>query len=452
MAAPAGLTAPGARTETPYSTRDTSPVAPPPGFGYRWSIVALLFFATTINYVDRQVLGILAPTLQRELGWSEVDYGAIVSWFSLAYGFGLLGMGRLLDRIGVRRGLAFGVAAWSVAAMAHALGRTAGGFSIARAALGLGEAANFPGAVKSVAEWFPKRERALATGIFNAGSNVGAILAPLLVPFIALNWGWRWAFIVTGALGFVWLAAWLAMYRAPERHPRLSAEELAYIRSDPAEGGGRVSWLRLLGHRQTWAFVLGKCMTDPVWLFYLFWLPKFLDGSWGVKLAALAAPLIAIYVVADVGSVFGGWFSSALIARGWSVNRGRKTAMFVAALLIVPTALAPSAKSLWVAVAIVSVAAAAHQWWSANLFTLVSDLFPRRAVGSVVGIGGFCGAMVAMASQRATGRLLEATGGDYHAIFAVCGFAYLAAFLLVHLLVPRMEPARLDDPPRNEES
>ena len=434
---------------SPLESRPTaSPIPddpkPPPGFGFRWTIVALLFAATTINYIDRQVLGLLAPTLQRELGWSEAQYGDIVSWFSLAYGIGLLGVGRLLDRIGVRRGLAFGVVAWSLAAAGHALGRTAGAFSVARAALGIGESANFPAAIKSVAEWFPRRERALATGIFNAGSNVGAIVAPLLVPWIAITWGWQWAFIATGALGFVWLAFWLVFYREPERHPRVSAAELAYIRSDPPEGEGRVPWLRLLGHRQTWAFVLGKSMTDPVWLFYLFWLPKFLDAQWGVKLAAVAAPLITIYLVADVGSVAGGWLSSALIARGWSVNRGRKTAMLIAALMIVPTMFAPFATSLWVAVVVVSVAAAAHQWWSANLFTLVSDLFPRRAVGSVVGIGGFCGAMVAMASQRGTGRLLDATHGDYRPIFLVCGLAYGAAWLVVHALVPRMEPAKID--------
>jgi ACS family hexuronate transporter-like MFS transporter len=418
---------------------------PPPGFGLRWTIVALLFAATTINYVDRSVLGLLAPTLQRDLGWTETQYGAIVSWFTLAYGIGLLGMGRVLDRIGVRKGFSFGVVVWSLAAMGHALGRTVGAFSFARAALGLGEAANFPGAVKTVAEWFPRRERALATGVFNAGSNVGAILAPLLVPWIDRTWGWRWAFIATGALGFVWLVAWLAVYREPERHPRLSAAELAYIRSDPVERSEAIPWARLLRHRQTWAFVIGKSMTDPVWLFYLFWLPKFLDARWGVKLGALALPLIAIYLVADVGSVGGGWLSSRLIARGRTVNRGRKTAMLIAALLIVPTMFAPSANSLWVAVALVSVAAAAHQAWSANLFTLVSDLFPRRAVGSVVGIGGFCGAMVAMASQRATGRLLDLTHGDYHAIFIVCGLAYVAAWLAVHALVPRLEPASVDD-------
>ena len=444
IAEPATLPDETAATGSLAEPARAADVMPPPGFGLRWTIVALLFAATTINYVDRQVLGLLAPTLQRDLGWTETQYGAIVSWFSLAYGFGLLGMGRVLDRIGVRKGFSFGIVVWSLAAMGHALGRTAGAFSVARAALGLGEAANFPGAVKTVAEWFPRRERALATGVFNAGSNVGAILAPLLVPFIALHFGWRWAFIATGALGFVWLAVWLAVYREPERHPHLAAAELAYIRSDPPEQTGSIPWARLLRHRQTWAFVVGKCMTDPVWLFYLFWLPKFLDARWGVKLGALAAPLIAIYLVADVGSVGGGWLSSRLIARGWSVNRGRKAAMLIAALLIVPTMFAPSAGSLWVAVALVSVAAAAHQAWSANLFTLVSDLFPRRAVGSVVGIGGFCGAMVAMASQRATGRLLDASHGDYRAIFVVCGLAYVAAWLLVHLLVPRLEPARVD--------
>jgi ACS family hexuronate transporter-like MFS transporter len=307
--------------------------------------------------------------------------------------------------------------------------------------LGLGEAGNFPGAVKTVAGWFPKRERALATGIFNAGSNVGAIVAPLLVPWIAIMWGWRWAFIATGAIGFVWLAFWLVVYREPEVHPRLSAAELAHIRSDPPEHGRRVPWLELLRYRQTWAFVIGKSMTDPVWLFYLFWLPKFLDANWGVRLTGLAAPLVAIYLVADVGSIGGGWLSSALISRGWSVNRGRKTALLVAALLIVPTMFAPAAGSMWLAVAIVSIAAAAHQGWSANLFTLVSDLFPRHAVASVVGIGGFGGAISAMLFQRATGYILERTDSNYSIIFAMCGFAYIGALLLIHMLVPRMQPA-----------
>ena len=402
--------------------------------------MALLFGATTVNYMDRQVLGILAPTLTRELGWRETDYAAIVSWFSVAYGVGLLGMGRLLDRIGVRRGLTGFVGLWSLAAMGHALAGTVTGFSVARALLGVGESGNFPACVKAVAEWFPKRERALATGIFNAGSNVGVVLAALLVPWIALALGWRWAFVATGALGLVWLVVWLAIYRQPGEHPRLSDAELSLIRSDPAEPAGRVSWRSLFVRRQTWAFIVGKALTDPVWLFYLFWLPKFLDANFGVRLAGLAAPLIVIYVAADVGSVTGGWISGALINRGWSVNLGRKTALLIAALAIVPTMFAPSANSLWVAVAIVSVAAAAHQWWSANLFTTVSDMFPRHAVASVVGLGGFAGMASAFAFQRFTGALLDATGGSYSAVFAVLGLAYVGALGVMHLLVPRLDP------------
>ena len=410
-------------------------------FGYRWTIVALLFFATTINYIDRQVLGILAPTLQQEMGWTETDYGGIVSWFSLAYGIGLLGMGRFMDWIGVRKGFSIAIVVWSLAAMGHALARSVAGFSLSRALLGAGEAGNFPGAVKTVAEWFPKKERALATGIFNAGTNVGAVVAPLIVPWIALSLGWRWAFLITGALGFVWLVCWLLVYREPEAHPRVSSSELLHIRSDPPEQVAPMPWRSLLRRRQTWAFALGKALTDPVWYFYLFWLPKFLDANFGVKLAGLAAPLVAIYVVADVGSVGGGWMSSALIKRGWSVNRARKVALLVAALIIVPTMFAPAAKSMWLAVTIVSVAAAAHQWWSCNLFTTVTDMFPRKAVASVIGIGGFAGAMAGMAFQRTTGRLLDATKGDYTIIFAVCGVMYLVALLFIHLLVPRLEPA-----------
>lgn len=418
----------------------------PARIGYRWTILALLFAATTVNYLDRQVIGILAPTLQRELGWTETDYGNIVSWFSFAYAFGLVAMGRAMDWIGTRRGYSFSVIVWSLAAMGHALARTVTGFSIARGVLGLGEAGNFPAAVKAVAEWFPKRERALAVGIFNSGTNVGAVLAPIVVPVITIQWGWRWAFILTGAVGFLWLIAWQLLYGEPRTHPRVAADELAYIESDPPDPATKVPWRRLLGHRQTWAFIVGKSMTDPVWLFYLFWLPKFLDANWGVQLAGLAAPLIAIYVFADVGSVAGGWMSSTLIARGRSVNWSRKVTMLTAAVFIVPTAFAPAARSMWVAVAIVSVAAAAHQWWSANMFTTVSDMFPRKEVASVVGIGGFGGAFAAMLFQRATGRILDVTGGNYVPVFAVCGITYLVALLIIHLLVPRMDPARLEEP------
>lgn len=412
--------------------------------GYRWTICALLFFATTINYVDRQVLGILAPTLSRELGWSESQYGDIVSWFSLAYAIGFLGMGRLLDRIGVRKGFAFSIVVWSLAAISHAFARSAAGFSFARAALGLGESGNFPGAIKTTAEWFPRKERALATGIFNAGSNVGAIVTPLTVPWIALNYGWQEAFIATGSLGFIWLIFWLWLYGPPEGHPKVSAAEMAHIRSDPPESSVLVPWRKLLGYRQTWAFVIGKFLTDPIWWFYLYWLPKFLDSQFGVKLGRVALPLVIIYVIADIGSVGGGWMSSALIRRGWSVNRGRKITMLTAALLIVPTMFAPHATNLWVAVGIVSVAAAAHQWWSANIFTTASDMFPRAAVASVVGFGGFAGAMGGVLFQRVTGRVLEATHNNYSAIFVVCGLAYVTALLIMHLIVPRLEPARLE--------
>ncbi len=412
--------------------------------GYRWTVCALLFVVTTINYVDRQVLGILAPTLQRELHWSESDYGDVVSWFSLVYAFGFLAAGRLLDRVGVRKGFAVAVVAWSIAAIGHAFARTTAGFSAARALLGLGESANFPGAIKTVAEWFPRRERALATGIFNAGTNTGAILTPLLVPWIALTWGWRWAFILTGSLGFLWLVAWLALYMGPEAHPRVSGAELAHIRSDPTETAeAGAPWIRLLGVRQTWAFAVGKLLADPIWWFYLYWLPKFLDAKYGIKLAQVALPLIVVYLVADVGSVGGGWLSSSLIKRGWTVNRARKTAMLAMAVLIVPTAFAPLAGSLWTAVLLVSVAAAAHQAWSANVYTLASDMFPRAAVGSVVGIGAFAGAMGGVLFQRVTGRILEANGNDYTPIFAVCGLAYVTAWCIIHLLAPRLEPAQI---------
>ena len=403
---------------------------------YRWTICALLFVVTTINYVDRQVLGILAPTLQRELHWSESQYGDVVSWFSLVYAFGFLIAGRWLDRVGVRRGFATAVVVWSLAAIGHAFARTTAAFSAARALLGLGESANFPGAIKTVAEWFPKEERALATGIFNAGTNTGAIVTPLLVPWIALTWGWRSAFIVTGSIGFLWLILWLALYRSP---PASSTEA--------DEAAERVPWIRLLGVRQTWAIVAGKLLADPIWWFYLYWLPKFLDAKYGIKLAQVALPLIVVYLVADVGSIAGGWLSSGLIKRGWTVNRARKTAMLLMALVIVPTALAPRAGTLWTAVLIVSVAAAAHQGWSANVYTLASDMFPRSAVASISGIGGFAGAMGGVLFQRVTGRILDANGNDYTPIFLVCGLAYVTAWSIIQILAPTLEPARLKELP-----
>ena len=397
--------------------------------------------ATTINYVDRQVLGILAPTLGRELHWSETAYGDVVSWFSLAYALGFLAAGRLLDRIGVKRGLGGAVVAWSLAAMAHALARSVTGFSLARAALGVSESAIFPGAIKSVAEWFPRRQRALAAGLFNAGTNTGAIVAPLIVIPLAQRWGWQSAFVVTGALGLVWLALWVPLYGMPESNPRVSRDERTLIASDPPEKPlPSESWTAFLGYRQTWAFAVGKLLADPVWWFYLYWLPKFLDARYNVKLSGLTLPLIAVYLTADLGSIGGGWLSSWLIARGWSVNRARKTAMLAMALIILPTALAPLAQGMWLAIGIVAVAAAAHQAWSANVYTLASDMFPRSAVGSVVGIGAFAGAMGGVLFQRAVGRILDANGGNYAPIFVYCGSAYLVAWAIIHLLAPRLEP------------
>ena len=420
---------------------------PSTGVGrYRWVICALLFFATTINYVDRQVLGILATPLQKEFGWSESDYGFIAAAFTGAYAVGLLVVGRLMDWLGTRKGFSLAIIFWSLAAMGHAFARSAFGFGIARFALGLGEAGNFPAAIKTVAEWFPKKERAFATGIFNSGSNVGAIVAPLIVPWIAISYGWQWAFIITGAVGFVWLAFWLALYRPPEEHPRLSKAELAYIQSDPAEPVTKIPWLRLLPHRQTWAFAAGKFLTDPVWWFFLFWLPKFLNENHGLTLTGLGIPLVIIYVAADFGSIGGGYLSSALIKRGWSVNAGRKTAMLVCALCVVPIIFAARASNLWVAVALISLATAAHQGWSANLFTLVSDMFPRRVVGSVVGIGGFAGAVSGMLIATITGLLLQWTG-SYVPIFIFAASAYLFALLVIHLLAPRLESAGVEEAP-----
>jgi len=410
---------------------------------YRWTICALLFFATTINYIDRQVLGILAPTLQKELNWSETDYAALVSWFTAAYALGFLFAGRLLDKIGTRLGYALSITVWSIAAMATSLARSAFQFSVARFALGLGESGNFPSAIKTVAEWFPARERALATGIFNAGTNVGAIITPIVVPWIALTFSWRLAFVWTGLLSATWLTFWLIIYRPPQLHPRVSKGELALIQGERPEPSVHVRWLELLRHKQTWAFALGKGITDPVWWFYLFWLPKFLDARYGIKLSSVMMPLVVIYLLADFGSIFGGWLSGAFIKRGWSVNAGRKTTMLIAALLIVPTMLAPVVSSLWTAVVIVGVAAAAHQWWSANVFTLASDLFPRRAVGSVVGIGGFFGAVTGFAFQRLTGWILQNNGNHYTPVFLMCGFAYVTALLVIHVLSPRLKPAEL---------
>ena len=418
---------------------------------YRWRICALLLAATTLNYMDRQVLGVLAPDLQKIIGWSELEYGYIVTAFQAAYAIGLVSAGAVIDRLGTRIGYALAISVWSIAAMCHALAGTVVGFAVARFVLGLGEAGNFPAAIKTVAEWFPRRERALATGIFNSGSNIGAILAPLLVPIVAVTWGWQAAFLFTGVLSAIWLATWLLTYRMPERHPSLSAAELAYIRSDPPEPTVRIPWARLLRHRQTWAFVAAKFMTDPIWWFFLFWLPKFLNSEYGLTLTGLGPPLVAIFLMADVGSIAGGWLAGRFLARGWSVNRARKSAMLVCALAVVPIVFAVRADDLWVAVGLIGLATAAHQGWSANVFTLTSDMFPRHAVASVVGIGGLGGAVGGMLIATFTGFLLEATG-SYVPVFMMAGSAYLLALAVVHVLAPRLEPANIDQPSRERGS
>jgi ACS family hexuronate transporter-like MFS transporter len=396
---------------------------------YRWRICALLFFATTINYIDRQVLGVLAPYLQPIIGWNEIQYGYIVASFQAAYALGLLAVGGVIDRLGTRIGYAIAISIWSLAAMSHALVHSVIGFATARFVLGFGEAGNFPSAIKTVAEWFPRRERALATGIFNSGSNIGAIVAPLAVPWITVRLGWQWAFVFTGFFSAAWLIAWLTIYR-----PALRTE------IDSEESLGKIPWAGLLVYRQTWAFAAGKLITDPVWWFLIFWLPKFLNTEHGLTLTELGPPLVAIYVMADVGSIAGGWIASAFLKRGWSANRARKSAMLVCACCVIPIMFAAKARNLWTAVALIGLAAAAPQGWTANLFTLVSDMFPPRAVASVVGIGGFGGAVSGMLIATFTGFLLQYTG-SYVPVFVMAGSAYLLALLVIQLLVPKLQPA-----------
>lgn len=401
---------------------------------YRWIICALLFFATTINYVDRQIIGVLKPMLQSELGWNERDYADIVFWFQAAYAIGLLLAGRAVDRMGTRIGYAAAVALWSAAAAAHAFVGTVAGFSAVRFLLGLGEAGNFPAAVKSVAEWFPKRERALATGILNAGANVGAIATPLVVPIIVLSFGWRAAFLLTGAAGLVWLAVWLLLFRAPAAHRSVSAAELLLIGSDPPTPDRPVTWTALFRERATWAFLTAKFLTDPVWYLFLFWLPDFFARNHGLDLKTFGPPLVAVYLLADAGSIGGGWLSSRLLSRGWTVARGRRAAMLACALLATPIVFAGGADSLWAATALIGLAAAAHQGWSTNLFTIVSDTLPQRSVASVIGIGGAAGAVGGMLMAKYVGHVLD-TLGDYRAIFLWAGCAYLVALGGIRLIL-----------------
>ena len=409
---------------------------------YRWVVCALLFFAATINYIDRQVIGLLKPTLETQIGWTEVGYSYVVMSFQAAYAIGLLFVGRLIDRIGTRKGFSLSIIFWSIAAMAHALARGVWGFGVARFFLGLGEAGNFPAAIKTVAEWFPKKERALATGIFNSGTNIGALITPFIVRAVTDRWGWRAAFVFTGAIGFLWLVAWLALYRRPEEHASITKAELAYIQSDVEDPAVAVPWARLLPHRQTWAFSIAKFMTDPIWWLYLFWLPDFLHKRHNLNLKDFGPPLVVVYLLADIGSIGGGWLSSSLIKRGWTINEGRKLAMLICAIAVVPIIFAAQVSNLWVAVVLVGLAAAAHQGWSCNLFTTTSDMFPRYAVGSVVGIGGMAGAIGGLMIARIVGEILQRTG-SYVPIFIIAASAYLAALLVFHLLSPKLEPAKL---------
>jgi ACS family hexuronate transporter-like MFS transporter len=409
---------------------------------FRWVICTLLLLGVTKNYVDRLIIGLLKTTLQQNLGWSEIDYGNLVFAFSAAYAAGMLAVGRLIDRVGTRLGYAIAMVAWSLASMAHGIATSFVSFVVARSALGFSEAGVFPASLKAVAEWFPQKERALATGIFNAGTNLGAIVAPLVVPWITLRWGWRWAFLSLGSVGFVWLAVWLWAYRSPEDHPRCSPRELAFIQSDPVEMRGHVPWVELLRHRQTWAFILGKFMTDPIWWFYLFWIPDFLQREHGLMLLKIGLPIVVIYVLADGGSIAGGWISSFLIRHGRTVNISRKMAMLLCAVSVLPIVFAPRMESTWAAVLLLGLATAAHQGFSANLLTLPSDMFPKPAVASVVGLGGMSGAVGGMLIAKVVAYFLQWTG-SYAIPFAIAGSAYLAALAVIHLLVPRLTPAPL---------
>lgn len=411
---------------------------------YRWRILALLFFAATINYIDRQVLGILKPYIEDELGWSETDYSYMVVAFQAAYALGYVFMGWLMDKVGTKKGFTIAITIWSLAAMAHAGARSVMGFVMARFVLGLGESGNFPASLKAVSEWFPKKERSFATGIFNAGTNIGAIIAPIAVPFITFRYGWEMAFILTGALGFIWILFWLIMYKKPEVHPKVSKQELAHIKSDDQQNNTRIPWLKLLNKRQTLAYALGKFMTDPFWWIYLFWLPDYLNKVHGLDITQMAGPLIVIFLVSDVGSVLGGWLGTYFIKKGWSLGRARKLAMLCCALAVVPIFTVSFTGNLWVAVGFISLAAAAHQGWGANLFTIPSDLMPQGAVGSVVGIGGLYGAVGGMMISTVVGLILQYTG-SYFLIFMMASLSYLLALMVIHWLVPNYKPLEISE-------
>jgi ACS family hexuronate transporter-like MFS transporter len=412
---------------------------------YRWVICAMLFAATAINYVDRQIIGVLKPTLQLEFGWTESSYGDIVFWFQAAYALGYLGFGRVIDKIGARLGYAVVVVLWTAAHIAHALVSSVGGFISVRFALGLGESGNFPAGLKVIAEWFPKQERALATGIFVAGTNVGAIITPLIVPFITYRWGWRAAFIVTGSFSLIWLILWLKIYRRPQEHSEVSAGELAFINSDSSanpdasRAAVNMPWRTLLRVPETWAYALARFLIDPIWWMFLFWLPDFFAKRYSLDLEHFGPPLVVVYLVSDVGSISGGWLSSRLIRLGYTVNRARKLTMLLASVLVIPVMLAMHADNLWLAVAIIGVATAGHQAFSATLYTFPSDVFPKQAVGTVVGIGGMAGAIGGMLMAKYAGWVLDGIG-SYTPIFIIAGTVYMLALIVVHTLSPRLKP------------
>ncbi|CAN5353041.1 MFS transporter [soil metagenome] len=410
---------------------------------YRWVICALLFSATAINYIDRQMIGVLKPTISAELGWNETTYADVIFWFQAAYAIGYLSFGKIMDMLGARVGYSIAFVIWTLGHTLCGFAGTAFQFAGARFVLGIGESGNFPAGIKAVADWFPAKERALATGIFNAGANIGAIVTPLVVPLIVvtLGLGWRMAFIITGAASLLWLVAWISLYRRPRESTKVSAAELAYIESDPADKAEKIGWLKLLGYRETWAYALGKFLIDPIWWLFLFWTPDFLAKTYHLDLVSFGPPLVVIYIISDLGSVAGGWSSSRMMRAGFSANKARKLTMLACAFLVMPIFFAQHADNLWLAVAIVGLATAAHQAFSANLYTIPSDMFPRGAVGSVVGIGGTVGAIGGMMMAKFTGYVLQTTG-SYSLIFAVAGSVYLIAVAVIHLLSPRL--ARVD--------
>jgi MFS transporter, ACS family, hexuronate transporter len=410
----------------------------------RWVICGLLFLATVIAYVDRGVIAYLEKFLETVIpGLDSVTYSRILAAFQLAYAIGMVVAGGFTDRLGTRKAFAIAIGIWSIAAMLPGLAFSVVTFGIAMFMLGLGEAANFPACIKTVAEWFPKRERALATGIFNSGANIGNIAVPLVVPLLVVAFTWRGAFVFTGALGLVWLCFWLIYYRRPEQHRSVSPSELALILSDPVEKIQNVPWRRVLPCKEAWAFAIGKFMTDPIWWFYLFWLPRYLQSTFGLSLSANRLPLVTVYVISTFGSIGGGWISSALLKRGKTPNVARKTAMLICALCVVPVLSAPYMHHLWLVVAVIGLATAAHQGWSANLFTLPSDMFPKAAVGSVIGLGGTTGAIGGVLLQLLTGKIVAMTNSYVPLFFIACS-AYLAALIIIHLITPKLAPAKME--------